>query len=80
MKTEKYEILNDAKRNGSLDELTGYNYVDCEFPNNYIDYGNAIVMEDQENWFIDLGTGIGFAQYSKSDFTLKKAIENETND
>lgn len=80
MKTEKYEILNAAKSNGSLDELTGYDYVDCEFPNNVIDYSNAIVMEDEENWFIDLGTGLGFAQYSKSDFTLKKAIDNETND
>lgn len=80
MKTEKYEILNAAKSNDSLDKLTGYNNVDCEFPNNGMDYSNAIVMEDKDDWFIDLGTGNGFAQYSKSDFTLKKAIDNETND
>lgn len=80
MKTEKYEILNAAKSNDSLDELTDYNYVDCEFPNNGIDYSNAIIMEDENNWFIDLGTGLGFAQYPKSDFTLKEALNNETND
>lgn len=80
MKTEKYEILNAAKLNDSIDELIGYNYVDCEFPNNDMDYSNAIIMEDEHDWFIDLGTGLGFAQYSKSDFTLKEVIDNETND
>lgn len=80
MKTEKYEILNDAKANESLDELTGYNTVNCEFPVNGIDYQNSIVMEDEEDWFVDLGLGAGFAQYSKSNFTLNEAIENETND
>ena len=78
METEKYEILNDAKRSDSIDELIGFSYVEYEFPDDGTDYHNAIVMEDSENWFIDLGLGLGFAQYHKCDFTLDEAIADQS--
>lgn len=42
-------------------------------------FENAIISENEESWFIDLKTGLGEAEYPKSDFTLDKAIEEQVN-
>lgn len=40
-------------------------------------FPHAVVTEDENNFYIDLRTGLGVAVYPKSDFTLEQAIENE---
>lgn len=42
-------------------------------------FENATISEDEESWFIDLGTGLGEAEYPKCDFTLDQAIEDQIN-
>lgn len=42
-------------------------------------FENAVISEDEESYFIDLGTGLGEAEYPKSDFTLDQAIEDQVN-
>lgn len=40
-------------------------------------FPHAVVTEDENNFYIDLRTGLGVAVYPKCDFTLEQAIENE---
>jgi len=40
-------------------------------------FENAIISENEESYFIDLGTGIGEAEYPKCDFTLDAAIADQ---
>ena len=42
-------------------------------------FENAVISEDEESYFVDLGTGLGEAEYPKSDFTLDQAIEDQVN-
>lgn len=42
-------------------------------------FENAIISENEESWFVDLRTGLGEAEYSKCDFTLDQAIEDQIN-
>lgn len=42
-------------------------------------FENAIISENEESWFVDLCTGLGEAEYSKCDFTLDQAIEDQIN-
>ena len=42
-------------------------------------FANAVISENEESYFIDLGTGLGEAEYPKSDFTLDQAIEDQVN-
>ena len=42
-------------------------------------YDYAIISENNESYFVDLGTGLGEAEYPKSDFTLDEAIEDQVN-
>lgn len=42
-------------------------------------FENAIISESEESWFVDLCTGLGEAEYSKCDFTLDQAIEDQIN-
>lgn len=42
-------------------------------------FANAVISENEESYFVDLGTGLGEAEYPKSDFTLDQAIEDQVN-
>lgn len=42
-------------------------------------FENAVISENEESYFVDLGTGLGEAEYPKSDFTLDQAIEDQVN-
>ena len=42
-------------------------------------FAKAVISENEESYFIDLGTGLGEAEYPKSDFTLDQAIEDQVN-
>lgn len=42
-------------------------------------FANAVIAETEESYFIDLGTGLGEAEYPKCDFTLDQAIEDQIN-
>lgn len=42
-------------------------------------FENAIISENEESYFVDLGTGLGEAEYPKADFTLDEAIIDQTN-
>lgn len=35
--------------------------------------------ETEESWFVDCENGLGEAEYPKSQFTLKEAIEDQKN-
>ena len=43
------------------------------------EYPNAIISENYESWFVDLKTGLGEAEYYKTDWTLEEAIEDQVN-
>ena len=40
-------------------------------------YNNATISENHESWFVDLGLGLGEAEYYKSDWTLEEAIQDQ---
>jgi len=40
---------------------------------------NSLVMQDEENFYINLNTGIGESIYPKSDFSLEEAIQESIN-
>ena len=40
---------------------------------------DVIVREDEKNWYVDFQTGLGEGIYPKEDFTLEKAIEDQSN-
>lgn len=42
-------------------------------------FNNAVISEDEINWYIDLGTGLGEAEYPKCDFTIDQAINDQVN-
>ena len=42
-------------------------------------YESAVIMQDNENYFIDLRTGAGEAIYPKNSFSLDEAISAEVN-
>lgn len=42
-------------------------------------YPNATISENYESWFVDLGLGLGEAEYYKTDWTLEAAIEDQIN-
>lgn len=42
-------------------------------------FAKAVISENEESYFVDLGTGLGEAEYQKSDFTLDQAIEDQVN-
>lgn len=42
-------------------------------------FGNAVISENEESYFVDLRTGLGEAEYPKSDFTLEQAIDDQVN-
>ena len=37
------------------------------------------VCEDDENWYVNFNTGFGVGIYSKEDFSLEAALENQLN-
>lgn len=43
------------------------------------DYENAEIMQDEENYYINLQTGIGESIYPKSSFSLDEAIKESIN-
>lgn len=48
-----------------------------EFPNDGTDYHCALIVESETHWFVDLGLGMGFGGYDKSDWTIEKAIKDQ---
>ena len=40
-------------------------------------YDYATISESNESWFVDLGLGLGEAEYYKSDWTLEEAIQDQ---
>lgn len=42
-------------------------------------FERATISENHESWFVDLGTGLGEAEYYKTDWTLDEAIEDQVN-
>lgn len=42
-------------------------------------FENAVISENAESYFVDLRTGLGEAEYPKSDFTLEQAIDDQVN-
>lgn len=42
-------------------------------------FNNAEIMQDQENFYIDLKLGLGEAIYPKKQFTLDEAISESVN-
>ena len=40
-------------------------------------FENAIISEDENNWYVDLRTGLGEAIYPKDSFTLEEAIKDQ---
>lgn len=64
--------------------VSEYNLNKCSMMKTIIEitvegFENATISEDEESWFIDLGTGLGEAEYPKCDFTLDQAIEDQIN-
>lgn len=41
-------------------------------------FPNAEISEDEDNFYIDLGTGLGEAEYPKSDWNLREAIKDQS--
>lgn len=42
-------------------------------------YENAEIMQDEENYYIDLHLGLGESIYPKESFSLEKAIDETIN-
>ncbi|MEG1543259.1 MAG: hypothetical protein RR382_01865 [Tannerellaceae bacterium] len=63
---DNYELLNEATAD-KRDEIAILVEVDNQ---------NIEVREDEENWYINLNTGLGFGQYPKADFTLEEALDD----
>lgn len=40
---------------------------------------NVSIREDEKYWYVDFNTGLGEGIYPKEDFTLEKAIEDQSN-
>ena len=40
---------------------------------------NVSIREDEKYWYVDFQTGLGKGIYPKEDFTLEKAIEDQSN-
>lgn len=38
----------------------------------------AAVFEDDSNWYVDLGTGLGVGIYPKDQFSLNESIKDQT--
>lgn len=66
MKKLNYELLNEA-----TSEERDLIATVVETANRAIE-----VREDEENWYIDLKTGLGFGQYPKADFTLEEVLSD----
>lgn len=41
-------------------------------------FENAVISEDEESYFVDLGTGLGEAEYPKCNWSLDQAIQDQT--
>ncbi len=78
------DFVNKARSNGELwDGIEGLAIIQeglegkYEFPNDGTDYHLAIIVESDAHWFVDLGLGMGFGGYEKTDWTIEKAIKDQ---
>jgi hypothetical protein len=42
-------------------------------------YPNAVISEDLSNWYVDLKQGLNEGEYTKIEWTLDEAIEDQIN-
>lgn len=76
-----YDILNEIKRAGFLDNLITLEEVSksgCNIPAS--EESDILILQDCENYYIDLNYGLGFGEYPKDSFTLQEAIDDACND
>lgn len=80
------DFVNKAKQDGTLwDGIEGLTIIQeglegkYEFPNDGTDYHCALIVESDDHWFVDLGLGLGFGGYEKTDWTVQDAILDQVN-
>lgn len=78
------DFVNKAKQDGTLwDGIEGLTIIQeglegkYEFPNDGTDFHCALIVESDDHWFVDLGLGMGFGGYEKTDWTIEKAIKDQ---
>lgn len=69
------EIIIPSYMENEMEEAPEEAIVDYYIP----EYPNAIIMQDEHFYSVNLRTGLGAGIYPKKDFTLKQAIEDQIN-
>lgn len=75
-----YDFLNEVTRAGYLDLLISLEEVsksECNIPSLE---SKMVILQDCENYYIDLKHGLGFGEFPKASFTLQEAIDLACND
>lgn len=74
-KKSSFEEMNDWYKELTSDESNDRNVIEL----NVEGFENAEITEDDENYYIDLKTGLGEGIYPKNSFSLHEAIEDQVN-
>ena len=71
-------IIINYKNNQPGQPGTKYKLMKTNIDKTVDGFANAVISENEESYFVDLGTGLGEAEYPKCDWSLDQAIQDQT--